>query len=147
MRTAVPRHRDRVLISGREGERGIQGTQGGLQDHAGKWCLICSEVRGTVCLLYMVMATIVMEVWIVRKKGVEEQVRENGREGEGDGEKGRMVRLGAVTQASAMMGLLCSVSCGSEGHPTPLSSVPNRGRNSLYVQDITEFSGSLSCPS
>ncbi len=32
------------------------------------------------------------------------------RRGMGDGEKGRMVRLGAVTQASATMGLLCSVS-------------------------------------
>jgi hypothetical protein len=79
MRTAVPRHGDRVLISGREGERGIQGTQAGLHDHAGKWWLICSEVRGTVCLLYMAMATTVLEVWIARKKGVEEQVRIPGR--------------------------------------------------------------------
>jgi len=36
--------------------------------------------------------------------------REGEREGEGDGEKGRTVRLVAVTQASATMGLLCSVS-------------------------------------
>ena len=58
-----------------------------------------------------------------------------------------MVQFVAVTLASATMELLRSVlRVTLEGHLTPLTSAPNRGRTSARVQGIavTEFSGLLS---
>jgi hypothetical protein len=58
-----------------------------------------------------------------------------------------MVQFVAVTLASATMELLRSVlRVTLEGHLTPLTSAPNRGRTRARVQGIavTEFSGLLS---
>ena len=64
-----------------------------------------------------------------------------------EGKKGRMVQFVAVTLAGATMELLRSLlRVTLEGHLTPLTSAPNRGRTSGRVQGIAviEFSGLFS---
>ena len=79
------------------------------------------------------------------------RAREKRGAGEGGGrrrrkrEDGSSCRLNAGERYDGVA--LLRFVYGSEGHLTPLTSVPNRGRKSMYIQDITEFSVSLSWPS
>jgi hypothetical protein len=97
---------------------------------------------------------IVVAVWwslgqsnVVREHGGREGRGKGGGPSRDEGKKGRMVQFVAVTLAGATMESLRSVlRVTLEGHLTPLTSAPNRGRTRARVQGIavTEFSGLLS---
>ena len=98
--------------------------------------------------------TFVVAVWwrlglsnVVREHRGSERRGKGGGPSREEGKKGRVVQFVAVTLAGATMELLRSVlRVTLEGHLTPLTSAPNRGRTSARVQGIavTEFSGLLS---